>query len=182
MGPVCLRRGQHLAALRELRLWHAHVGRLRRYLLPLERGPSARAQAVRCGVPGAGTLHGVLHYRDEWGYEPIGRFSGEDVGHFRRRRELGVVCVAAGDDEEGDSDEGCNDGADYYQCDFLTNTTVWTVFAFADDDIFVVVPNAIGMLVCIVQVVLYILYPPSSSKEALAEGYSDVDYVGICRV
>ncbi|KAF4040661.1 Sugar efflux transporter for intercellular exchange [Phytophthora infestans] len=31
---------------------------------------------------------------------------------------------------------------------FLLNTTVWTVFAIADDDMFVVVPNAIGVLIC----------------------------------
>ncbi|OWY93518.1 MtN3-like protein [Phytophthora megakarya] len=50
---------------------------------------------------------------------------------------------------------------------FLTNTTVWTVFAFADDDMFVVVPNAIGMLVCIAQVVLYIVYPPKTVRTDL---------------
>ncbi|ETM38920.1 hypothetical protein L914_14868 [Phytophthora nicotianae] len=48
---------------------------------------------------------------------------------------------------------------------FLTNTTVWTVFAFADDDMFVVVPNAIGMLVCVAQVALYVMYPPKNTKE-----------------
>ncbi|EEY67554.1 MtN3-like protein [Phytophthora infestans T30-4] len=31
---------------------------------------------------------------------------------------------------------------------FLLNSTVWTVFAIADDDMFVMVPNAIGVLIC----------------------------------
>ncbi|KAG6592668.1 MtN3-like protein [Phytophthora cinnamomi] len=48
---------------------------------------------------------------------------------------------------------------------FLTNTTVWTVFAIADDDMFVTVPNAIGMLVCIAQVVLYMMFPPQNAKK-----------------
>ncbi|POM66738.1 MtN3-like protein [Phytophthora palmivora] len=47
---------------------------------------------------------------------------------------------------------------------FLTNTTVWTIFSIADEDMFVLVPNAIGMLVCIAQVVLYIMYPPGNTK------------------
>ncbi|KAG1684977.1 hypothetical protein DVH05_003197 [Phytophthora capsici] len=49
---------------------------------------------------------------------------------------------------------------------FLTNTTVWTIFAIADDDVFVIVPNAIGMLVCIAQVVLYVMYPPHKARNA----------------
>ncbi|KAF4136675.1 Sugar efflux transporter for intercellular exchange [Phytophthora infestans] len=55
---------------------------------------------------------------------------------------------------------------------FLTNTTVWTVFAFADDDMFVVVPNAIGMLVCIAQVVLFVMYPPRNTTEASEDSAS----------
>lgn len=48
---------------------------------------------------------------------------------------------------------------------FLANGVIWIVFAIADDDMFVLIPNAISLVLCIVQVLLYMMYPPRSAKE-----------------
>ncbi|RLN54004.1 hypothetical protein BBJ28_00015427 [Nothophytophthora sp. Chile5] len=41
---------------------------------------------------------------------------------------------------------------------FLVNAVLWVTFAIADDDLFVLVPNAIGTALCLVQVVLFLIY------------------------
>ncbi|GMF29469.1 unnamed protein product [Phytophthora lilii] len=62
---------------------------------------------------------------------------------------------------------------------FLTNTAVWTIFSIADDDMFVLVPNAIGAVVCFAQVVPYVMYPPRASKEASVNDFSEGDLATI---
>ncbi|KAL4174709.1 hypothetical protein KRP22_006641 [Phytophthora ramorum] len=43
---------------------------------------------------------------------------------------------------------------------FLVNAVLWVIFAVVVDDMFVLVPNAIGTLLCGIQVVLYLVYRP----------------------
>ncbi|RLN54003.1 hypothetical protein BBJ28_00015424 [Nothophytophthora sp. Chile5] len=43
---------------------------------------------------------------------------------------------------------------------FLVNAILWVVFAITVGDMFVLVPNAIGTLLCSIQVILYLIYRP----------------------
>ncbi|KAK1933613.1 Bidirectional sugar transporter SWEET17 [Phytophthora citrophthora] len=43
---------------------------------------------------------------------------------------------------------------------FLLNAVLWVIFALVVDDMFVLVPNAVGTVLCIIQVALYIVYRP----------------------
>ncbi|GMF34617.1 unnamed protein product [Phytophthora lilii] len=47
---------------------------------------------------------------------------------------------------------------------FLVNAVLWVVFAVAVSDMFVLVPNAIGAFLCMIQVVLYIIYRPGRTS------------------
>ncbi|GMF59525.1 unnamed protein product [Phytophthora fragariaefolia] len=62
---------------------------------------------------------------------------------------------------------------------FLGNAALWVVYSLTVGDMFVVVPNLLGMLLCTAQVALYIKYRPrgqdadestSFNKSKLAEG------------
>ncbi|GMF29467.1 unnamed protein product [Phytophthora lilii] len=46
---------------------------------------------------------------------------------------------------------------------FLANGAIWVVFSLKQDDMLVLVPNAIGLVFCIAQVVLYMIYRPRRS-------------------
>ncbi|RLN54005.1 hypothetical protein BBJ28_00015426 [Nothophytophthora sp. Chile5] len=43
---------------------------------------------------------------------------------------------------------------------FLGNAILWVIYAFAVSDMFVLVPNTLGMALCTAQVALYVMYRP----------------------
>ncbi|KAF4317706.1 hypothetical protein BBO99_00007964 [Phytophthora kernoviae] len=47
---------------------------------------------------------------------------------------------------------------------FLVNAAVWVAYAIADNNIFLLVPNAIGMILCTIQVTLYLMYRPKQTS------------------
>ncbi|KAG6592540.1 MtN3-like protein [Phytophthora cinnamomi] len=49
---------------------------------------------------------------------------------------------------------------------FLGNAALWVVYAIAAGDMFVMVPNLLGMLLCAAQVALYIKFRPSRDQDA----------------
>ncbi|OWY91164.1 hypothetical protein PHMEG_00040374 [Phytophthora megakarya] len=48
---------------------------------------------------------------------------------------------------------------------FLVNSAIWVLHSVAEGDMLVLVPNALGFALCIVQVVLYVLYYPRRTSE-----------------
>lgn len=50
---------------------------------------------------------------------------------------------------------------------FLLNAAVWVAYAIADGDTFVLIPNALGLALCIVQVVLCVAYRPRQTKDTI---------------
>ncbi|GMF59527.1 unnamed protein product [Phytophthora fragariaefolia] len=49
---------------------------------------------------------------------------------------------------------------------FLVNAALWVIFAVALSDMFVLIPNAIGTVLCTVQVLLYLIYHPGRRAKA----------------
>ncbi|KAG7396546.1 hypothetical protein PHYBOEH_002158 [Phytophthora boehmeriae] len=69
---------------------------------------------------------------------------------------------------------------------FMANAALWVVFSVAVNDVFVLVPNAIGTVLCAIQVLLYIIYrpgrpgKPSASEHAFdAKGLVHDDDIAI---
>ncbi|KAG1686720.1 hypothetical protein DVH05_005991 [Phytophthora capsici] len=54
---------------------------------------------------------------------------------------------------------------------FLGNAALWVVYALTVGDVFVMVPNLLGMVLCAVQVALYIKYRPKRSA-VVDEGFN----------
>ncbi|POM64345.1 MtN3-like protein [Phytophthora palmivora] len=49
---------------------------------------------------------------------------------------------------------------------FLMNSVIWVLYSKAEDDLLVLVPNAIGLALCVIQVVLYLMYYPRRVVDA----------------
>jgi solute carrier family 50 protein (sugar transporter) len=56
---------------------------------------------------------------------------------------------------------------------FLVNAVLWVIFALVVEDMFVLVPNAIGAFLCAVQVVLYVVYRPGRTGVPKSEDSAD---------
>ncbi|KAG7389826.1 hypothetical protein PHYBOEH_007221 [Phytophthora boehmeriae] len=52
---------------------------------------------------------------------------------------------------------------------FLLNAAVWVAYAIADNNIFLLVPNAVGMILCSIQVILYRVYRPKQTSTCMNE-------------
>ncbi|KAG1705505.1 hypothetical protein DVH05_003194 [Phytophthora capsici] len=48
---------------------------------------------------------------------------------------------------------------------FLANGVIWVVHCVVEDDMLVLTPNAIGVVLCMAQVVLYVMYYPPKANE-----------------
>lgn len=56
---------------------------------------------------------------------------------------------------------------------FLANAVVWVVFSVAQGNALVLIPNAVGIVLCIVQVALYMIYRPRKTCRSVVgpQGY-----------